>query len=474
MIATSTELLEQLKKVPTFQGLDDDQLNWFLEHATEQRYPPGAIIGHENDEAKEMVVILSGELQARRDLQNTEGPSFTFGPGAVSGYLPFSRMKKYPLGRRTVTGLHCLFLDKSHFPEMYQKMPDLIPRLVGILTDRVREATKQTTQTEKLAALGKLSAGLAHELNNPAAAARQASSTALKLFNCYQELLDDFATSEVSAEQLKQIRALEQRSAEQIAAGEALDSLTRSDREEEIATWVESLGFEHAWHYAPVLADAGWTKETLEASLSSLPTNLIELAIARLASTIEMQQALSQINTSITRMSDLVCAMKAYSFMDRASMVEFDLNQNIDTTLKMFGFRFKQGIELETRYTDKLPKITGQGGQLNQVWTNLIDNALDAIESHKTRQEKGKLIVETRQEMDYAVVCFTDNGPGIPPEVAERIYEPFFTTKPQGEGTGLGLDMVYRIIRQHHGEINFKCVDGWTTFTIRLPLQPPQ
>lgn len=474
MIASSTDLREQLRRVPVFQGLEEEQLDWFLENAVEQRFPPGAVFGHAGDEAREMVVVLAGDMQAKPDGQSAEGPNFVFEAGAVTGYLPFSRMKVYPLGRRTVGGLHCLLLGKEHFPEMYQRMPDLIPRLVGILTDRVREATRQTTQTEKLAALGKLSAGLAHELNNPAAAARQASQTALKLFTCYQELLDDFATSSVSAEQLAQIRSVEHRSAALIAEAEALDSLTRSDRAEEIANWIEGLGFEHAWSYAPVLADAGWTQETLQGSLASLPHNLIELALARLASTIEIQQTLRQIHTSVARMSDLVGAMKAYSFMDRASMVEFDLNQNIETTLKMFGFRFKKGIELETRYAEHLPKICAHGGQLNQVWTNLIDNALDAIDSHTKRSEKGRLIVETRLEMDQVVVCISDNGPGIPPEVAERIFEPFFTTKPQGEGTGLGLDMVYRIIRQHHGKISFQCKEGWTTFSIRLPLQQPQ
>ncbi len=473
MIASTPELLEQLKQVPAFKDLDDDQLSWFLDHAVEHRYKPGEIIGREGDEAREMVVMLSGELQARTEGPQGDGRTFTLGPGSVTGYLPFSRMKTYPLGRRTIDGAHCLILDKSHFPEMYQRMPDLIPRLVGILTDRVRETARRDSQTDKLAALGKLSAGLAHELNNPAAAARQAAATAIMLFSCYNELLEDFASATITPADLELMRQLEKRSAEQINSGEAIDSLTRSDREEELGAWLESLPVEHAWKIAPVLADSGWTRATLEESIAHLSPELAELVVSRLFATLEIQQALSQIQTSTARMSDLVGAMKDYSFMDRASMTEFDLNQKIDNTLKMFGYRFKKGIELETRYADNLPKITANGGQLNQVWTNLIDNAIDAIESHKTRKDKGRLIVETRFEVDHAVVCFTDNGPGIPPEVAERIYEPFFTTKPQGEGTGLGLDMVYRIIRQHHGEISFKCVDGWTTFTIRLPLKQP-
>jgi signal transduction histidine kinase len=474
MTAPPLEMLAELRRVRAFADLDDDQLLWFLGRAKLQEYEPGEYIGRVGDEARFMMVILEGEFQAKAEGQGVDGPVFTMEAGRISGYLPFSRMKHFPLASRCTRKMRALLLDRDYFPEMYQAMPDLIPKLVGILTDRVRDSARQTTQYEKLAALGKLSAGLAHELNNPAAAARQAASTAKKLFACYQELLDDFATATVTPRHLQLIRGLEKRSEEQIAATAVLDSLERSDREEELGSWLESLKLEHSWKLAPVLADAGWTRQTLEASLAELPQDLVELALYRLVSAIEMQQALAQIYTSTARMSDLVSAMKDYSFMDRASMVEFDVNHSIETTLKMFGYRFKKGIELETRYDSNLPPICANGSQMNQVWTNLIDNALDAIEANTAKTAKGRFSVVTRREVDQAVIEMTDNGGGIPPEIGKRIFEPFFTTKSQGEGTGLGLDMVYRIVRQHHGDVRFVSQNGETTFTVRLPLTQPK
>jgi signal transduction histidine kinase len=465
---------DDLRTVVGFADLPPEQIDWFLAHAEERRILRGEYLARAGDPASHMMVILEGGFQVRPEGEGADTVVINLERRRVSGALPFSRMKVFPMGVRASADSHILLLDREHFPAMYQAMPDLIPHLVGVLTDRVRDTARHLTQSEKLAALGKLSAGLAHELNNPAAAARQAATAARQLFHCYQELLDRFATASISPAELEVIRQLEQRSIEQLTGAEVLDSLARSDREEEIGAWLSELGSEQAWQHAPALADAGWTQASLAASLNTLSPSLIPLAAGRLASAIEMAQSLSQIQTSTTRMSDLVAAMKDYSFMDRASIVEFDLNQNIETTLKLFSFRLKKGTQLETVYDLSLPKICASGGQLNQVWTNLIDNALDAIESYAGRQDKGRLRVETRREIDHALILFTDNGGGIPPGVADRIFDPFFTTKPQGDGTGLGLDMVYRIVKQHHGDIRFESQPGATTFFIRLPFDQPR
>lgn len=461
--------IDDLRGIQALADLSDSQLLWLLDRCEYRTYQPGDYIAHEGDPADHMLIVLEGTFQARSD-NNNESPVFIINAGMVSGVLPFSRMTHFPLSTRAQTYLRVLALNRSHFPTLYQELPELVPRLVGILTDRVRESARATTQTDKLAAIGKLSAGLAHELNNPAAAARQASGSAKQIFDCYRETLDQLALLCASKEIYAEVRALEASASAAVQNPRPIDSLTRSDLEESILTWLESINVEDPWRGAPAFVNAGFTAETLAAATANWTPEVRELALYRVAAAIEMEQVLAQMHNATTRMSDLVSAMKDYSFMDRASTAEIDINQNLETTVTLFSFRFKSNVQLLKSYDPALPKVCGHGGQLNQVWTNLIDNALDAMEMQKDRTTPAQLRISTTAEIGGVLVEISDNGPGIPPEVAAKVFDPFFTTKPQGEGTGLGLDTVYRIIRQHHGDIRFESVPGKTTFSVRLPL----
>lgn len=461
--------IDDLRRIEALAGLDEPQLQWLLGRCELAELASGECLSRVGDIAEHMTFIVEGEATIRADI---DGPAFFVTPGMTTGLLPFSRMTHYPVGLRAQTPIRALRLHKQHFPAMYQQLPELIPRLVAILTDRVREATRATTQIEKLAAIGKLSAGLAHELNNPAAAALQGSKSAKDYFDCYRETLDSLAVQCASKEIYAEVQALEASASAAVHNPNAtpLDSLTRSDLEESILTWLESIGVEEPWHVASAFVSAGFTVEKLDQATSAWSPEIRELAMHRVAAAIEMEQALAQMSDSTTRISELVKAMKEYSFMDRAAAAAIDINQNLDATLKMFSFRFKGNIQLCTDYEADLPQLYGHGGQLNQVWTNLIDNALDAIEMQQGRTEPGLITIRTHREVDYVLVEITDNGPGIPAEVVAKIYEPFFTTKPQGEGTGLGLDTVYRIIRQHNGDIRVSSAPGQTTFQVRLPI----
>ncbi len=456
---------DQFRLFPALAELNDSQLDWLLDRCEEYSFATGEYLSRSGDEATKMLFILEGAFQARAD--NGEGPTYTMSAGMISGFLPFSRMTHFPLSSRAIAPTRALALDKCHFPALYQEVPDLIPKLVGILTDRVRESARAITQTDKLAAIGKLSAGLAHELNNPAAAAKQASTSAKQIFDCYRETLDQLAALCSSKEIYAQVQALEAQAADAVRQPTPLDSLTQSDREEEIIAWLDSIGAEDGWRGAPAFVAAGFTAESLAAATAHWPPEVRELALFRMAAGIEMEQVLAQMAHATSRMSSLVSAMKDYSFMDRAPADSIDLNQSLETTLLIFSFRFKSGIELVKKYDPDLPKVSGNGGELAQVWTNLIDNALDAMEASPAAT--GQLRITTRRQLDDAIIEIHDNGPGIPPENLARIYDPFFTTKPQGEGTGLGLDTVYRIIRQHQGSITVESCPGNTTFTVCLP-----
>lgn len=461
--------IDELRRIGPLSDLSDSQLTWLMEHCGYTTFEPGEYLSRAGEPAEKMVFMLEGTFQARAD--NGEGPVYIMSAGMISGFLPFSRMKHFPLASRATSFTRTITMHKEHFPALYQEIPELIPRLAGILTDQVRESTRATTQTDKLAAIGKLSAGLAHELNNPAAAAHQASGSAKQIFDCYRDTLDQLAELCSSKEIYSQVRALEAHASNAVRNPLSVDSLTRSDLEETILTRLESLNIEDGWRGAPAFVNAGFTVESLKQATAGWTPEVRELALNRVAAAIEMEQVLAQMHNATTRMSDLVNAMKDYSFMDRAATADIDINQNLETTLTLFSFRFKSGVELVKNYGANLPKVGGHGGQLNQVWTNLIDNALDALEDDKTRTGPARLSISTRFEVQEVLIEISDNVPGIPQEVAAKVFEPFFTTKAQVEGTGLGLDTVYRIVRQHNGDIRFGSVPGRTTFSVRLPIQ---
>lgn len=451
-----------LRTIPQLAPLSDAQLAWLLTHSEAYSYATGDLLSRPGDPAQHMLLLLTGGFFVRAD--SGEGPAYRVTAPAISGYLPFSRMTRYTMPSRAIAPTTLLALDKSHFPALYQELPELIPSLVGLLTDRVRESTRTVTQSEKLTAIGKLTAGLAHELNNPSAAARQAATSLRDLLACYRDSLDQLAVLCNSPQVYAEIRALE-------AAAQQphppLDSLTQSDREESLLPWLEQTGLADAWRVAPALVQAGFTQASLAAATHHWAPALLPLALARIAASFELSQVLAQMDHATSAMSSLVQAMKSYSFMDRAAHTQLNLNQSLETTLLIFSFRLKHGIQLVKEFDAQLPPVPAHASELSQVWTNLIDNALDALEGHP----QPRLRLTTRRELNTAVVEINDNGPGIPPDVQPRIFDPFFTTKPMGEGTGLGLDTVYRIVQQHHGLITVQSTPGDTTFTLRLPLE---
>lgn len=468
----TTESIEELRKIDAFSGLSDHQLTWFLERSEARSYAAGEVVTQAGSPAEHLIVLLTGVVQGSMRENGAETYVFTVEAPAVTSLLPFSRMKILPATIRTLQPSRALFFHKDHFPAMYTELPEAIPKLVAILTDRVREVEKAITQNDKLASLGKLSAGLAHELNNPAAAARQASLAARRAFEQFTEASDGFLTLRPTEAFLHEVCELEVTAADGIRNPPPLDSLTRSDREQAIGDYLQDVGVEDAWEVASAFVDAGFLAEDLQKRTEHWVPDCRAFALQRVAAAIHMEQVLAQMFTATSRISDLVKAIKDYSYMDRSALVEIDLHHSLDTTLKMFSFRLKHGVKVETDYDPALPKICANGGQLNQVWTNLIDNAIDAMMARKDPANPPLLKVRTCREADIALVEITDNGTGIPDHIATKVFDPFFTTKGQGSGTGLGLDTVYRIVHQHQGHVEFDSKPGCTVFSVRLPLHP--
>ena len=347
---------------------------------------------------------------------------------------------------------------------MFQRIPDLEPRLVGVLTDRVRDTTHRSQQREKLAALGKLSAGLAHELNNPASAVRRSVTGLRDALNTLRDANFGLCREQLTSEILQHLAHIETEVAAEMTGSPVMDALERSDREEHVSAWLAKRDVSKPWELAPPLVEAEADDECLEKMAAKFPGKTLELALRRLSATIEVEKTLRQIENSAARISDLVKAIKEYTYMDQAGEKEIDLHEGLENTLTMLHHDLKKGINVHRDYDRSIPPICARGSELNQVWTNLIDNAIDAMKG------TGELRIHTASENGFALVDIVDNGPGIPHDVRDRIFEPFFTTKPVGEGTGLGLDTAYRIVQQHHGNIRVDSVPGETHFQVRLPI----
>jgi signal transduction histidine kinase len=460
----NTELVNELRSIPILSDLSDEHLGWLADHADIATAEPGEVVIREGEPAEWMVIYLEGETDGRRESGGPDSPVYTARAGMVTGMLPFSRMTHYTITARAVSHLRVARISKSLFPEMLTAIPELGPRLVGILSDRVREVTKLDQAREKLASLGKLSAGLAHELNNPAAAAARAANMLRTIFDKREQASLEIDQENLPPEPRATLRMIEAKAREWQTNTRPRNALDLSDQESRIQTWLEEHGVDDAWEVAPVLAEAGVEIEHLERLAQKFTPAVMKPAIRRFAATLEISRLLTDIEHASCRISELVKAIKEYSFMDEAPRQEVDIAKGIDSTLIMLNHKLKHGVNVTRNYDPNLPRIFSYGSELNQVWTNLIDNAADAMKG------KGDLRIRTMREGEDVLVEFVDNGSGIPAEIQTKIFDPFFTTKPMGEGTGLGLDTVYRIVRKHHGNISVVSRPGYTCFRVRLPI----
>jgi signal transduction histidine kinase len=456
-----------LRKIPIFADLSEEQLDWFASNCEDVRWASGEVVIHEGDPADVLVVLLEGELRGRRDSAGADSPVYIVHAGEVTGMLPFSRLTVFPVTIRAFGVARMAHLHKNRFPQMMERIPELTPRLVNLLADRVREVSRADQQRDKLMALGKLSAGLAHELNNPASAARRAAEGLRQCMRALRKANLKLDETALSAAQRAVLSEFEDQVIEKLTSAPPLDSLVQSDREDEMARWLEQHGIPNVSKFTAALVEANVENDALERLIGQFSVPVLHDVLTRIVAAVGAEKLTREIEATTERISELVRAVKEYSYMDQLPEQEIDIHQGIESTLTMLRFRLKKGVNVTREYDKTLPRLRAHGSELNQVWTNLIDNAIDAMGG------KGELRIRTSRELDRLLVEIIDNGPGIPENAKAHIFEPFFTTKGVGEGTGLGLDTVYRIVRSHHGQITFDSKPGETCFQVRLPLQQP-
>src|ERR1044072_4914866 len=404
--------VEALRRVHVFADLPDDQLQWFANNCEEHRSTAGEFIFRKGAAPDRMVVFLEGEMHAYWDEADHDvvyitraGESST----EVTGMLPFSRMTQFTVTGYAVTDVRVLWFPVSLFPEMMQRMPALVQRLVGIMSDRVRESATLNQQQDKLMALGKLSAGLAHELNNPAAGATRAANDLIETLKELRSADMRLCSHDLTATQQESIDAFESKAIDHTATAKQLNSLDQSDREDEISEWLESHGIDEAWKFSANLGEAGMDSAALEQLLGEIPATAVSDVLARVNCQLAAAKLAGEIKTATTRISELVGAIKEYSYMDQAKVQELDVHKGLDNTLLILKYKLKKkNISVTRDYAESLPHIKAYGSELNQVWTNLIVNAVDAM------RDGGTLKVRTKREPTDIMIEIRDNGAGIP------------------------------------------------------------
>ena len=460
--------INELKKVMALNGLPDEHLHWILEHSEPFEFEEGDVVAKTGESAEWMFILAEGKIDYYMNVNGKLVYYFTFAndsdTGGVTGLLPYSRMKVYSGNSIVVERIRGLKLHKKYFQELEKLNPDFIQKLIGYMTERARFFATSQMQREKVSALGNLAAGIAHELNNPASAITRISYELANRLFLNIELTEKMIRQNIDADHIKYLR--DKIESKDNSSKKKLSASQRIDKEDELMNWLEEKHLPADQQVVDTFTDVGFSGEDLEMLAGNVPNEDLVQILLWIENLLSSQRIIKDLGEASTRISNLVGAIKSHVHMDRTNEKQpTNIHKDIENTLTLLGYKLREkNISVKKSFCDDLAEVHAYVGELNQVWTNIIDNAIYAM------NQGGELIIESTCDKKDVNVKIIDNGVGIPTEVISRVFDPFFTTKKVGEGTGIGLDLVQRIIKHHNGDIKVHSKPGRTEFLICIPI----
>ncbi len=455
--------LNDLRKSPLFQGLSDDELQQLMDMAKPLSLRAGEILIKQGDLGDSAYVVISGEFEIQKQTGQSLIKIDVRNPGDVVGEMALLSSSPRNATVLAKTDAEVLRIPQDAFEKLLASSTTASLAVLHWVMTRLTQNESLLHQQEKMASLGTMSAGLAHELNNPAAAAQRSAAELDKTLLKWQSLTHQIESAAFKENQTQWLDEFMKDVSRRFESPLKIDALEKIDLVDQLQAWMESNDIESAWEIAPTMVNFGWDVNELERLKS---TSFFQLVVQWLGTSCLMMGLLSEVQQTTDRLSQIVRAMKSYTYLDQAPLLEVDVHDGLENTLVIMQHKLKRGVNIKRDYSQNLPRIEAYASELNQVWTNIIDNAVDAMNG------KGEITLKTYAEDDHVVVEIQDNGPGIPEEIQSRIFDPFFTTKPPGKGTGLGLHISHDIVaNRHQGQLLLESTPGKTTFKVILPLK---